>query len=672
MLASMANQRASSSSAAFPKSREYQVFLSFSGEDTRHIFTDHLYSDLCKQGIYTFRDDDDLRRGEEISRALLTAIEESKISVVVFSKHYAFSNWCLDELVKILDCQESKQQQVIPVFYKVNPSDVRNQRGSFGDALAYMECKYKENMQKVNKWRAALSQVASLSGFTLDEHESESKFMQNIIEGISQQVIDRTYLYVTEYPVRMCHPVENILKLLDLGEKDVRMAGLWGTGGIGKTTIAKAVYNSIAHEFEGSCFLESVRECSIWRRRGLAKLQENLLSEILRDRNLEVANVHKGATMIKHRLSCRKVLLVLDDVDDMDQLHKLVGACDWFGVGSRIIITTRDKQLLTAHCVNLIYEVKILDDPEALELFCWHAFKRSEPPLGDYVKFAERAIRYAQGLPLALEVLGSYLYGGSIDKWEAALDGFKSRKIQDVLKISYDALDYIVKEVFLDIACFFKGKSRRDVTEILLVAGGLNPMYSIEVLIEKALISVEGNQILMHNLLEEMGKDIVRQESPGEPGQRSRLWFHEDVYHVFANNTGTNRIRGIVANFPNQDDKICLNLKSFSTMKNLKIFIIRNGCISGDIGCLPRSLLLRWNRCHLQPFNRNKERGERLKAKKASAIAAKDKGRRLLHECTEKQKVVMKSRLEQGRLNLLMEWRFGLEEDYGPTVGDDQ
>ncbi|KAL6293830.1 hypothetical protein ACE6H2_001972 [Prunus campanulata] len=340
-----------------------------------------------------------------------------------------------------------------------------------------MESKYKDKKDKVKKWRAALSQAAALSGFPLDEHRSEAELIHKIVQDISRRVIDRTYLHVTEYPVGMHHPVEDITKLLALREEeDVRMVGVWGTGGIGKTTIAKAVYNSIAHEFEACCFLERVREC-LMSHGGLAKLQKTLLFEILRGKKLKVTNVDKGVTMIKQWLRRRKVLLVLDDVDDMEQLHKLVGACDWFGAGSRIIITTRDKQLLTAHHVNSIYEVKILDDDKALELFCWHAFKRSEPPLGDYVKLAERAIRYAQGLPLALKVLGSCLCGGSIDKWEFALDGFKSKKIQDVLKISYDTLDNIVKEVFLDIACFFKGKSRNYVIEVC----ELNARYGIEV-----------------------------------------------------------------------------------------------------------------------------------------------------------------------------------------------
>ncbi|XP_016650510.1 PREDICTED: disease resistance protein TAO1-like [Prunus mume] len=456
-------------------------------------------------------------------------------------------------------------------------------------------------MPKVNKWRAALSRVADLSGFTLDEDQSESKFIQNIIEEISKHVSNFVCLEVAEHPVGMQAQVQVMNKLLDLGKNDVRVVGVWGTGGIGKTTITKAVYNLIAREFEGCCFLANVRECSM-SHGGLAKLQKTLLSESLRGKKLKVTNVDEGVTMIKEWLRRRKVLFVLDDVDDMEQLHKLVGACDWFGVGSRIIITTRDKQLLTAHGVNKIHEVKILDDPEALELFCCHAFKRSEPPLGDYVKLARDAIRYAQGLPLALKVLGSCLYGGSIGKWEAALPGFKSPKIQNVLKISYNALHHSVQQVFLDIACFFKGKSKMHVTEIL-VACDPEAGYSIEVLVEKALISVERGYIWMHDLLEEMGKDIVQQESPDELGGRSRLWSHEDIEHVLTNDTGTKKITGIMLNSPKKDYEIFLNVDCFSKMKNLKIFMNYNVRLYGDIGYLPNMLrVLDWYRCPLQSF----------------------------------------------------------------------
>lgn len=153
----------SSLSSLTPQSWRYDVFVSFKGEDTRNTFTGHLHRSLVQKGINTFIDDE-LKRGEEISSALLRAIEDSKISIIVFSKNYAFSKWCLDELIKILQCKESKHQMVYPIFYKVDPSDVRHQNGSFGLALARHESRFKDDLVKVTRWREALTRAANLSG----------------------------------------------------------------------------------------------------------------------------------------------------------------------------------------------------------------------------------------------------------------------------------------------------------------------------------------------------------------------------------------------------------------------------------------------------------------------------------------------------------------------------
>ena len=144
--------------------RKYDVFLSFRGEDTRKSFTDHLHQALCRKGIKTFIDDQ-LRRGEQISPALLKAIEESRFSIIIFSKNYASSSWCLDELLKILDCVKVMGHRALPVFYKVDPSHVRKQTESFAEAFAKHEQVYRENMEKVLKWREALTVASGLSGW---------------------------------------------------------------------------------------------------------------------------------------------------------------------------------------------------------------------------------------------------------------------------------------------------------------------------------------------------------------------------------------------------------------------------------------------------------------------------------------------------------------------------
>jgi hypothetical protein len=168
MTSSMAFQGASSSSSSTGR-WTYDVFLSFRGEDTRHNFTSHLYRNLLQKGIDTFMDDEELRSGEEISSSLLKAIEQSRISIVVFSQTYASSRWCLDELLKILECKEEKGQIVLPVFFKVDPSDVRHQKNSFETSLAKHEERFKNDI-KVQRWKAALKQVANLSGWHLENY----------------------------------------------------------------------------------------------------------------------------------------------------------------------------------------------------------------------------------------------------------------------------------------------------------------------------------------------------------------------------------------------------------------------------------------------------------------------------------------------------------------------
>ena len=145
----------------------YDVFLSFRGEDTRHGFTGHLYKTLGDWGIYTFIDDEELQRGEEITPSLVKEIEESRIAITVLSINYASSSFCLDELDYILECFNKKYMLVLPDFFKVDPSDVRHQKGSCGEALAKHEERFNHNMEKLKNWKKALHQVAILSGFHL-------------------------------------------------------------------------------------------------------------------------------------------------------------------------------------------------------------------------------------------------------------------------------------------------------------------------------------------------------------------------------------------------------------------------------------------------------------------------------------------------------------------------
>ena len=163
----MGTKSASSSSSSTTSGFKYDVFLSFRGSDTRKNFTDHLYAALNQKGIFTFRDDEKLELGTFIAPELLRAIEESRFAVVIISQNYASSSWCMVELAKIVECMEKERLIVLPVFHYIDPSDVRNLKETFGEAFAKHEEHYKDNVEEVYRWKAALTQVAKIAGWDL-------------------------------------------------------------------------------------------------------------------------------------------------------------------------------------------------------------------------------------------------------------------------------------------------------------------------------------------------------------------------------------------------------------------------------------------------------------------------------------------------------------------------
>ncbi|KAK9200336.1 hypothetical protein WN944_015533 [Citrus x changshan-huyou] len=540
--------------------KKYDVFVSFRGEDTRDNFTTHLYSALSRQNIQTFIDDQ-LNRGDEVSESLVNAIEASAVSVIVFSEGYASSRWCLDELVKILECRKEYAQIVIPVFYRVDPSDARNQTGPFGISFSKLEERFKENPEKLQTWRKALKEAAIVNHILkrLDE-VFRPRDNKNQLVGVESTV-------------------EEIESLLGVESKGVYALGIWGIGGIGKTTIARAIFDKISGDFDGSCFLENVREESQIPG-GLACLRQKLLSNLLKDKN-----VMPYIDLNFRRLSRVKVLIVFDDVTCFNQLESLIESLDWLTPVSRIIITTRNKQVLRNWGVRKIYEMQALEYHHALELFSRHAFKRNHPDVG-YEELSSKVMKYAQGVPLALKVLGCFLHKREKEVWESAIDKLQRilhPSILEVLKISYDSLDDKEKNIFLDVACFFQGE-RVDPVMKFFNASGFYPEIGMSVLVDKSLIAIDSYiKITMHDLLEELGREIVRQESI-DPGNRSRLWHHEDIYEVLTYNTGTEKIEGICLDM-SKVKEIRLNPNTFTKMPKLRFLKFYSSSINGENKC---------------------------------------------------------------------------------------
>ncbi|XP_031380260.1 TMV resistance protein N-like isoform X2 [Punica granatum] len=333
----------SSSSPAEP-GQEFEVFLSFRGEDNRKTFTDCLYHSLTDAGIRAFRDNEELHVGEEIAPKLMRSIKQSKICIPIFSKVYASSKWCVMEVAEMVKCvKEATQHLIMPIFLDVKPDEVQHQTGCYAEAFSRHEKKHQ--LKIVQEWRDALEEAVKLKGLELSvaANGNQGEFIKLVVARVLRE-LKQANLNVSEILVGINDHVEKVIQLLEVGLKDVRAVGIWGMGGIGKTTLAKVVYNKFLDQFECCCFLNDVRAIS--QEKGLPSLQTKLASDILRREHKDFANVEEGSNVLKNRLRDRKALILLDDVDDISQLKALASDLGWFGPGSRIIITTREREVL--------------------------------------------------------------------------------------------------------------------------------------------------------------------------------------------------------------------------------------------------------------------------------------------------------------------------------------
>ncbi|CDY39736.1 BnaA04g11170D [Brassica napus] len=578
---------ASSSSAV----NIFHVFTSFHGPDVRRGFLSHLQYYFETKGIKMFKDQK-IDRGYSIKPELFKAIGESRVCLVLLSKNYASSGWCLDELAEIMRCRETSGKIVMTIFYE----------GDFGSTFM-KTCQGKDEEVK-ERWSKALTDVANIEGEHSDNWPTEAEMIQQIAIDVSNK-LNLTPSRDFDGMVGLEAHLTSLKSLLCLECDDVKMIGIWGPAGIGKTTIARALYEQPSSSFSFKCFMEDLK--GIYKSNGnydsKLGLQRLLLSRILNDSDIKVH--HLGA--IKHWLHNQRVLIILDDVDDLEILDVLAKELSWFGPGSRIIVTTEDRQILRAHGIDDIYSVDFPSEEEAREILCLSAFKGASVRDG-FEELVDKVAGFCSNLPLGLAVVGSSLRGESKTDWERQLSKIETgldRKIEDVLRVGYDRLSKKDQALFLHIACFFFFHEDVDRLTTMLAHSNLNVGNGLKTLEEKSMVHRSFyREIVMHSLLQNLGRQIVVEQSE-EPGKRQFLIEPKDISNVLANNTGTESLIGIKFDMSNME-KFSISEGAFEGMSSLQFLQIYSqlgqqnenvSClrIQEDLKYLPRLRLLNWD-----------------------------------------------------------------------------
>ncbi|CAN1729190.1 Disease resistance protein L6 [Linum perenne] len=317
---------------------EYEVFLSFRGLDIRHTFADCLYSCLVRAKIRTFRDEEELPKGETLGPSLVKAITESKIYIPIFTEKYASSKWCLQEPAKMVECWKTgKGHIILPIFYLMDPRDVRHQEEAFE------QHNLKHDPMTVKEWKEALEVVGDMKGWHVTKSDGQGAIIDHVFTKVELH-LRAIYTLMTDELVGIDFHVEQVVKLLNLGSTSEKFVGIHGMGGFGKTTLAKAVYNKIFTQFDHCCFLENVRE-TLSKNDGIVNMQNKVISNILRSGSSQARNASDGIQVIKDRVCKHKLLIVLDDIDERFNFDEILGKSEIFSIDSRFLVTTRDGRI---------------------------------------------------------------------------------------------------------------------------------------------------------------------------------------------------------------------------------------------------------------------------------------------------------------------------------------
>eukprot|EP01018_Ginkgo_biloba_P037774 Gb_09751 [translate_table: standard] len=628
----------SSAQSTIDRIVQYDVFINHRGKDVKDTIADFIYESLRSAGVRAFLDRDEIHKGDNLSAIIREAIAKANLHIAIFSRNYAESPWCLAELCLLLE----SGAPIIPIFYDVEPSHLRwaTRDGPFYQAFTKHAHNKRFGIHTLEMWKRALHTVSFISGWKLTEFKGQTgKLLKAVVRDVLRRVNSVAALEVAKYPVGLSEKMEKLQGLLESrGERHetARVLGIVGMGGLGKTTLAKEMFNKTRSHFKTACFLHDIKEKIA--RHGLEVVQSMILQDLLHF-NCQIRSFSQGKQILKDRLLGAHVFIILDNIDDSEHLDALMVA-ESLHPNSLILITTRNKRLIESLNNSVMYEMDGLDDKSAKQLFCWHAFLRPHPAL-EFDDLVERFVKQCNGLPLSLEVLGGQLYGiTDAFYWECTLEKISNilpDKIKERLRISYDGLDPFEKQIFFDIACFFVGEEK-DTGIRIWDASGWSGWLTLQTLRQKCLVEVDeectrmlmpsleefkkSTRLRMHDQLREMARDIVNEERISNPGYRSRLWRPRDVRKVLSQRTGTREVQGIslaaeMSGYKEIDrccdlyrssvvwneaegtgSHVAWSVDSFAQMTELRLLLLEDACIEGQFSKLSRELVwLRWRYC---------------------------------------------------------------------------
>ncbi|CAA7057297.1 unnamed protein product [Microthlaspi erraticum] len=511
------------------------------------------------------------------------------VFILVFSEGYT-SPQSLDRLVILMEYKKANGLLVIPVFNNVTV--VRDPKAFIEETFLKLDTSV--HAERVQKWREAIIEFALTNDF---------KWIGGT-EFILPKEIAR-YACLRLYSISS-NNVTGMYSLLNTWPlTDIQIIGIWGMPGVGKTTVAGEIFRRLAPGYDSCYFLQDFH--LMYQTKGLSHLRDEFFSKLYGEEKLVIDACDTNPSFLKDRFRSKSVLVVIDDVSNARDAEALVGGFDWFSCGHLVIFTSRNKQVLVQCKVKKLYQIQKLSESESSQFLSLCVPGQYEPMLN------AELVRYASGIPLVLSVLGSCVTNQCTFSEKEQLKTLRQNpptEIQDAFRRSFDGLNENEKNIFLDLASFFRWENRNHVIQILDGCGYFTEL-GICGLLDESLIDPIGNRIEMSNVVQDMGRFVVCEESK-EPGKRSRLWDANEIVEVLTNSSGTEAVEGIILDMSN----LTCELSPTIFERTYRLRLLKLHCsISGNRCnlCLPRGLdslpdelrLLHWESYPLRSLPRN-------------------------------------------------------------------